>query len=77
MFGVCNYACAVLTHYDTRTHAHAYAHTLKTVKHAHDLRFNFHIVSVCSDTLKNEPGKSGSVKVYNYLLQQFPGENVN
>ena len=23
--------------------------------------------------IENKPGKSGSVKVYNYLLQQFPG----
>ena len=28
---------------------------------------------LCADVIENKPGKSGSVKVYNYLLQQFPG----
>merc|ERR1712216_867515 len=28
------------------------------------------------DVIENKPGKSGSVKVYNYLLQQFPGGEI-
>jgi len=29
------------------------------------------------DVIENKPGKSGSVKVYNYLLAQFPGGEIN
>jgi hypothetical protein len=72
----CMQLCVCCAHTLRHTHTHTHTHWIQSCMPMIDASI-FILFSVCSDTLKNEPGKSGSVKVYNYLLQQFPGENIN